>query len=300
MRKLLTSLFFFCLYLSSFAQVNQKTFTFLDGQLDSGSVMRRYDILFDVNKATFRPGVSIVLDSLVDWLLLHPEFTVEVSQHMDYYQPKYSQNLTQARSKAVCDYFIAHEVPQMQIIPKGYGATRNIISQTLITAEKNKAKQDSMRAINRRVDFKIVRIDPKLMHQFTLQDTVFWPGEVFRSYNIIFDVNASRLRPESLPYLDTLVIFLKAHPQLKIEIGCHTDTRGSLAYNHKLSKMRADWVVDYFIKQGISAERIVAKGYGESLPLVPETESLKAPNKEAQEKMHSLNRRTEFKIISIQ
>jgi outer membrane protein OmpA-like peptidoglycan-associated protein len=253
-----------------------------------------------VNKITFRPHSTVVLDSLVNWLLLHPEFTIEVGQHTDYEPPKTSVRLTYVRAKAVCDYFISHAVPQTQLIPKGYGDNKNINTQSYLATIKNKPFQDSLRSINHRTEFKIVRVDPKLMHPFLLTDTIFWPGEVFRSYNIIFDVNASRLRPESLPYLDTLVIFLKAHPQLKIEIGCHTDTRGSLAYNHKLSKMRADWVVDYFIKQGISAERIVAKGYGESLPLVPETESLKAPNKEAQEKMHSLNRRTEFKIISVQ
>ena len=77
-----------------------------------------------------------------------------------------------------------------------------------------------------------------------------------------FDLNA-----EAREMLDRVVSWLSDHPELKVEIGGHTDSRGSDAYNQRLSENRAKSVYDYFVSHGIAASRLSYKGYGESRPI---------------------------------
>jgi Outer membrane protein and related peptidoglycan-associated (lipo)proteins len=107
--------------------------------------------------------------------------------------------------------------------------------------------------------------------------------------NIYFDLNKATLRPESYPVLDELCQLLKEMPTAKVEIGGHTDSRGSDEYNMRLSEARANAVRDYFItKNCISADRITARGYGKTMPVV-------FPEKS--EADYQLNRRVEIKFI---
>jgi outer membrane protein OmpA-like peptidoglycan-associated protein len=76
-------------------------------------------------------------------------------------------------------------------------------------------------------------------------------------------------------------------PTMKIELSGHTDSDGSDTYNQKLSENRAKAVVDYLVKRGIKAERMVAVGYGESKPI--------DTNETPEGKQN--NRRTELKIL---
>ncbi|TDG37636.1 OmpA family protein [Pedobacter changchengzhani] len=77
---------------------------------------------------------------------------------------------------------------------------------------------------------------------------------------------------------------------MKIEISSFTDSRGSGDYNLELSQKRAQSVVSYLINRGIDRGRMIAKGYGESKPVVDCVECTEA--------QHQQNRRTEFKLIS--
>lgn len=113
-------------------------------------------------------------------------------------------------------------------------------------------------------------------------------GEKIVLNNIFYDFDRATLRPESVEELNRLVKLMKDIPSLKIEISSHTDNYGSDEYNMKLSQDRAKSVVDFLIKVGISENRLVAKGYGETQPI--------ATN--ATEEGRQLNRRTEFKILS--
>lgn len=83
------------------------------------------------------------------------------------------------------------------------------------------------------------------------------------------------------------------NPQLKIELGSHTDSRSSNDYNLGLSHRRAQSAVEYIIKNGIDASRIVSKGYGESKLVNHCTDGIKCS-----EDLHQANRRTEIKILS--
>lgn len=84
--------------------------------------------------------------------------------------------------------------------------------------------------------------------------------------NILYDFGKWDLREESKKELDKLVETLKSNPNIVIELGSHTDRVGDEKANIELSQKRAQSVVDYLISKGIAAERLTAKGYGESKP----------------------------------
>ena len=105
--------------------------------------------------------------------------------------------------------------------------------------------------------------------------------------NIFFDFDKATIRPESANELERLIKLLNDNPTLKIELGSHTDSKGSDDYNWKLSENRSKSVVDYLIAKGISTSRLVAKGYGETKPM---------DTNETDEGRQN-NRRTEFKIL---
>ena len=101
------------------------------------------------------------------------------------------------------------------------------------------------------------------------------------------------IREDAKPALDNLVRIMQENP-ITVELSSHTDCRGTDAYNMKLSQKRAQAAVDYIIEHGVDAERITAKGYGESMPVNGCVDGVKCTDAEYQ-----ANRRTEFKIISV-
>lgn len=108
-----------------------------------------------------------------------------------------------------------------------------------------------------------------------------------RSYdidNVLFEVNKSYLKKESLDILDRLISIMKENPDLKIEIRGHTDSTGEEKYNQKLSERRADAVAEYMIKNNISPERLNSVGFGETKPVASNDS----------EEGRSKNRRTEI------
>ena len=132
--------------------------------------------------------------------------------------------------------------------------------------------------------------------------------------NIFYDFDKAVLRDESKLALDSMVMLLKDHPNIVIEMASHTDRVGSAKYNQGLSQRRAQSVVDYLIENGIPRERLKPAGYGESRPKTvtkrihsqyPQFEEgvtlteefIKTLSKEDQEAADQINRRTEFQVI---
>ena len=115
--------------------------------------------------------------------------------------------------------------------------------------------------------------------------------------NVFFDLNKADLLPVSFVELNKLKDFLNQNPTYVIELSGHTDTRGDEKLNLALSQSRAKSVVDYLVQQGISASRLVAKGYGETKPNISDADIEKMKTTQEQEKAHAKNRRTEFKVI---
>ncbi len=133
--------------------------------------------------------------------------------------------------------------------------------------------------------------------------------------NIFYDFGKWDLRPESMVSLDKLVETLNDNPNVTIELMSHTDSRDTEEYNMDLSQKRAQSVVDYLIGKGIEAERLTARGYGETSPkVVDETILADSPflrdgvtlteqyinslaTEEQKEIAHQINRRTEFRVL---
>jgi peptidoglycan-associated lipoprotein len=137
--------------------------------------------------------------------------------------------------------------------------------------------------------------------------------------DILYDFNKWVLKPQYEDSLDGLVQIMKENPTFVIELGSHTDSRGSDDFNDSLSYKRAKSCVDYIISQGIEPGRIVPIGYGKRVPRVLEKDktiiekgdtvkfvkgtvitdefigSLKSKNE--QEAAHQLNRYTDFRIL---
>ncbi|MCB9195111.1 MAG: OmpA family protein [Flavobacteriales bacterium] len=122
-------------------------------------------------------------------------------------------------------------------------------------------------------------------------------GESIVLRNIFFDLDKYSLKDESKTELDRLFNLLVENPTLVIEISGHTDTQGSAAYNQQLSEDRAKAVVDYLVAYGIERERFEFKGYGETKPMISDSEIAKMKSSTQKQEAHAQNRRTEFKIL---
>ena len=97
---------------------------------------------------------------------------------------------------------------------------------------------------------------------------------------IFFDYDRADLKRESVPELRRAVEWLKENPDIRVEIGGHTDSVGSAEYNRDLSRRRAESVRNWFIREGVEAARLIATGYGEERPVADNgTEGGRARNR---------------------
>lgn len=131
-----------------------------------------------------------------------------------------------------------------------------------------------------------------------LRDTVFlFKKELNKTFvldNIYYNYDKWDILPASKLELNRLVKIMNDNPQIKVELGSHTDARGSDSYNLQLSQKRSDSAVAYIISSGIPKSRIVAKGYGET-KLVNHCKN----GVQCADDLHRQNRRTEFKLIGL-
>ncbi|MFA8299475.1 MAG: OmpA family protein [Hyphomicrobiales bacterium] len=133
---------------------------------------------------------------------------------------------------------------------------------------------------------------------------------------ILYDLGKWDLKPQYEDSLQGLIMTLDQNPNVKIELAAHTDPRGSTESNDLLSQRRAQSVVDYLVLRGIDPGRMIAKGYGERVPIrlskditkdgflfkkgtvLDEAHINRIKNKEQKELAYEMNRRTEFKVLS--
>lgn len=113
-------------------------------------------------------------------------------------------------------------------------------------------------------------------------------GQSIQLGNIYFETGKATLNTAVSSDLDRLIQFLKDNPTAKLEIQGHTDNVGSLGLNNRLSQARANSVVDYLTKNGIDKSRLMAKGYGPTVPV--------ADNSTAEGK--TKNRRVVMKVLN--
>lgn len=136
----------------------------------------------------------------------------------------------------------------------------------------------------------------------SLRDTLFKDyylsrseiGKINELQKIYYDYNKSNIRPDAARELNRVIKLLKENPEIRIELRSHTDCKANHKYNKDLSNRRSQSAVDYIVSRGINRNRIVAKSYGETLPVNQCKDGVKCTEKE-----HQQNRRTEINIIKI-
>ena len=117
--------------------------------------------------------------------------------------------------------------------------------------------------------------------------------EVMILRGIHFDFDKYNIKPEWAVVLDEGAQTLTKRPNIKVIVEGHTDSKGTDAYNQKLSERRAHAVYNYFIKKGIKADRMKTIGYGESRPKASNTNPNGSDNPEGR----AINRRVELKVV---
>jgi len=117
---------------------------------------------------------------------------------------------------------------------------------------------------------------------------------IIKTDPIYFDYNMWYIRKESKVVLGKVVALMNKYPGMVIEIGSHTDSRGNAKFNEDLSQKRANSTREFIMQSGINANRVTAKGYGESVPII----KCKTDDSCSEEE-HELNRRSEFVIKNL-
>jgi OmpA-OmpF porin, OOP family len=112
--------------------------------------------------------------------------------------------------------------------------------------------------------------------------------QIVISQQVTFETGTAVLRPESAAVLGEVAAVMQAQPELElVEVAGHTDDTGTAALNQRLSEERARAVVDWLAAHGVAAQRLQARGYGQTRPLVPNADELG----------RARNRRVEFQVL---
>ncbi len=156
------------------------------------------------------------------------------------------------------------------LIGAGIGAALGGIAGNQIGRYMDQQEQDLRNAIAASESASIQREQDVLRATFK--------GEAY------FDYDSDRLKPGAYAELRRISDVLIKYPQTILEVGGHTDTRGSESYNQALSERRARSVADELIRNGISPQRIRVVGYGETRPISSD---------------HAMNRRVEITIVPV-
>lgn len=121
-------------------------------------------------------------------------------------------------------------------------------------------------------------------------DKIFLNQEITLE-NIYYDYDKWEIREDAKPTLNLLAENLRLNPGIRIQLASHTDCRGNESYNLDLSRRRAESAIAYLIQSGIDADRLEAKGFGETQP------ALNCLCSKCTEEEHQTNRRTTFSIL---
>jgi peptidoglycan-associated lipoprotein len=132
---------------------------------------------------------------------------------------------------------------------------------------------------------------------FSFADTSVSVGQIHK-LQILYELDKAKIKPETMPSVDSLYKFMVRNAKVRIEIDVHSDSRPNRSCS-KPTQNRAQSIADSLIKKGISINRIIAKGWGEKKLLISDEQIKKVKNKQEQEILHARNRRTEIKIIAV-
>lgn len=187
----------------------------------------------------------------------------------------------------------------------------NLIEEFLTDKDGTFNKKIKGKKLNDKIDYKIVltkegymvksAIVKKILIEAGEQDLIIYMdkmevgmdlNDIIQINPIYFDLNKYNIRPDAAVELDKIVKVMNENPNMLIELGSHTDSRGSDRYNLRLSDRRAKSSAKYIKERISNPKNIYGKGYGETKLKNHCRNGVKCSEKEHQE-----NRRTEFKII---
>lgn len=184
---------------------------------------------------------------------------------------------------------IAENKRKREIILEEENKKKETLAAIELKQKEKKAKEAEVVAAEVKKNEKVKEILEKEKDVIKDKDRL-----IIKTDPIYFDYDLWYIRKESKVVLGRVVELMKKYPEMVIEIGSHTDSRGNLKYNEDLSQKRANSTRDFIIESGINAKRVQAKGYGESVPII------KCKTDEAcSEEEHELNRRSEFVIKNL-
>jgi len=184
---------------------------------------------------------------------------------------------------------IAENKRKQEIIIEEENKKKEALAAIELKEKEKKAKEAAIAAAE-------VRKNEKVKEILTQEKDVVKDKDrlIIKTDPIYFDYDLWYIRKESKVILGRVVELMKKYPDMKIEIGSHTDSRGNEKYNADLSQKRANSTRDFIIQSGIDSKRVTAKGYGESVPII------KCKTDEScSEEEHELNRRSEFVIKNL-
>jgi len=183
----------------------------------------------------------------------------------------------------------AEKKRQQQIIIEEETKKKTELAAIELKKKEKKAKEAEIAAAEVKKNERVKEILEKEKDVLRDKDRL-----IIKTDPIYFDYDLWYIRKESKIILGRVVELMRKYPGMVIEIGSHTDSRGSVRYNADLSQKRANSTREFIIQSGIDAKRVSAKGYGESVPVI------KCKTDDAcSEEEHELNRRSEFVIKNL-
>jgi len=184
---------------------------------------------------------------------------------------------------------IAENKRKQEIIIEEENKKKEALAAVALKEKEKKAKEAAIVAAEVKKQEKVKEILAKEKDVVKDKDRL-----IIKTDPIYFDYDLWYIRKESKVILGRVVELMKKYPEMVIEIGSHTDSRGNEKYNADLSQKRANSTREFIIQSGIEPKRVSAKGYGESVPIV------KCKTDEScSEEEHELNRRSEFVIKNL-
>lgn len=171
-----------------------------------------------------------------------------------------------------------------------FGGKYNISCQKkgFVTEETSLSTENSRGSRSKSIDIRMQPVDISSIKEPIKK------GTVFVLENIYYDFNKSAIRKGDAPDLEALTSLMKQYPSMEIELGAHTDSRGSDEYNLKLSLKRAESAKAFLVNKGIDSDRIQAFGYGEAFPRNKCVDGV-----ECSDEAYQYNRRTQVKVLKI-
>lgn len=277
---------------------NQESFKWNDKIFHIGSKRNMY--LGYQDNPHLAEWSGVILDTLVNFLKNNPPLKVEIANHFGPAgAPQFNMKMSQERAQSCIYYLISKGIDSARLVAKGYGSSSPLPGCSAADISKMKTADEKEKALqsDRRTEVKILSLCYK-HERFDWSDTVFYVGSR-RRILIEYDLDKSGMLESSKLVLDSVVFLLKKNPALKIEIGAHTDPRGSVPHNMRLTQARAQTCVDYIISKGIDYSRIIGKGYGftQPLPGCSAADIAKIQTPQEKETAWQVDRRTEIMIL---